>query len=72
MGAARFCNSDMNQAGQYELVNTEHLLLLGTVAGSIKLFTQTLSLSEPRLAQFNEAVRHDTMGLTSHIGLSSD
>src|SRR5690606_35286350 len=42
---------------QYELIEAEHILLWDTVAGSIKLLTQFVSLTDPRMAQTNESVR---------------
>ncbi|GAB5496094.1 MAG: response regulator [Phycisphaerales bacterium] len=57
---------------QYELMQAEHIMLRDTVAGSIKLLTQTVSLSDPRIAQINEAVRLDSMRIAQQLQLPSD
>lgn len=57
---------------QYELEEAEHVLLRDTVAGSIKILTQIVSLADPRFAQTNEAVRVDAMRIAKHLGVASD
>ncbi|RNC82801.1 MAG: response regulator [Phycisphaera sp.] len=57
---------------QFDLMQIEHRMLRDTVAGSIKLLTQTVSLSDPRIALVNEAVRLDTMRIAQTLQLPND
>lgn len=57
---------------QYELIEAEHLLLRDTLAGSIKLLTQIVTLTDPRMAQTNEAVGLDAIRIAKHLGIPVD
>ncbi len=57
---------------QYELIEAEHILLRDTLAGSIKLLTQIVTLTDPRMAQTNESVRLDAIRLAKNLGIAVD
>ncbi len=57
---------------QYELIEAEHILLRDTVAGSIKLLTQIVTLTDPQMAHTNEAIRIDAIRIAKQLGVAVD
>lgn len=57
---------------QYELITAERVLLRDTLAGSIRLLTDAMTLSRPTLAISTAAVRANAQRIANKIGLSSD
>ena len=57
---------------QYELITAERVLLRDTLAGSIRLLTDAMTLSRPTLAISTASVRANTHRIANKIGLSSD
>lgn len=57
---------------QYELVTAERVLLRETLAGSIRLLTDAMTLSRPSLAVATASVRVSTQRIANKIGLSAD
>lgn len=56
---------------QYELIHAEKTLLRETLMGSVKLFAEIMTLSDPDLAEASKQIRADVRRLGEAVGVSS-